>query len=202
MKKIVLLSLSLFVFTACTGTPDGKDISVISEKNREMNSLKKALDSYSKATMNSDISLLLGFVYPKVFTLISKEKMHHRLTNIYASKRAPHITDIEHQNISDIMPYDAGLYSVIDSKMTMKLKSPVLDNDKFEELLFDKLKSQMGTNAEITLNKYKHIFTIKKKSQIIGIKERTDGWKFVGYEQAKKYASKDIIPKSIINNLK
>ena len=202
MKKTVLLSLSLLVFTACTGILDSSKNSVITEKSTQRSSLENALNAYSQATINNDISVLLGFVYPKVFTLISKERMHKTLTNVYASNNAPNITDIDYKNISDIKQYDAGVYSIIDSKMTMELKSPVVDNDKFEALLFDKLKSQMGTDSEITLNKRKHIFTIKKKSQIIGIKEGSAGWKFVGYEQAKKYASKKVIPESIMRSLK
>ena len=199
--KIIILSLSLLAFSACTTiSPSGKG-SVMSEKAKEMSSLKNALNSYSKATINNDVSTLLSFVYPKVFTLISKERMRRILTKIYASKQAPNITDIEYLKISSIMPYDAGLYAIIDSKMTTELKSPVLNNDKFEQLLFDKLKSQMGADAQVIHDKSKHIFTIKKKSQIIGIKEGSDGWKFVGYEQAKKYESKKVIPESIMKNL-
>jgi len=202
MKKSILLSLSLLLYTGCTGVSNSENISAISEKSAEMQSLESALNAYSDATINNDVTELLSFVYPKVFTLISKTRMEQTLRRVYASKKAPNITNIEHKHISSIMPYDKGLYSVINSKMTMKLKSPVIDNDKFEELLFDKLKSQMGTDAEITLNKSKHIFTVKKNSQIIGIKEGSDGWKFVGYEQAKKYASRKIIPESIMRNLK
>jgi len=201
MKKTVLLSLSLLMFSACTGTMSNEKNSEISEKMREMSSLKNALNSYSEATINNDVPKLLSFVYPKVFTLISKEKMERILKNVYASKKAPNITNIEHEKISSILPYDAGIYSVIDSKMTIKLDSPVVDNDKFEALLFDKLKSQMAKTADITHNKSEHTFIIKKKSKIIGIKEGNQGWKFVGYEQAKKYASKKVIPESIMRNL-
>ncbi|MCK5853749.1 MAG: hypothetical protein KAG56_00920 [Sulfurovaceae bacterium] len=202
MKKVILFSLCMLAFSACTATPNSKKISVITEKTTEMSHLKNALNTYSNATINNDVTTLLSFVYPKVFTLISKERMKKTLTNVYASRKAPNITDIDHQKISSIMPYDAGLYSIIDSKMTMKLKSPVVDNEKLEVLLYDRLKSQMGTSAEITHDKRNHIFIIKKKSQIIGIKEGSEGWKFVGYEQAKKYASKKVIPQSIMKNLK
>ena len=202
MKKVILLSLSMLAFSSCTATPNSGEISAITEKTTEMSSLKNALNAYSDATINNDVTTLLSFVYPKVFTLISKERMQRTLTNVYASKKAPNITDIDHQKISPIKPYDAGLYSIIDSKMTMELKSPILDNNKLEVLLYDRLKSQMGTSAEIIHDKRNHIFTIKKKSQIIGIKEGSEGWKFVGYEQAKKYASKKVIPQSIMKNLK
>jgi hypothetical protein len=201
MKKTVLFFLSLLLFTSCTGVLRSESQSAVTEKDRQMSSLKKALDVYSDATINNNVSVLLSFVYPKVFTLISKERMHKILTNVYESKKAPHITDIIHKNISNIKVYDKGLYSIINSKMTMELKSPIVDNDKFEELLLDKLKSQMGENAEITLNNRKHIFTVKKQSQIIAIKEGKEGWKFVGYEQAKKYASKRVIPESIMRNI-
>ena len=201
MKRILLLSLFLLLFTACSATSMGGKNSAVSEKATEMSSLKNALDAYTYATMNHDVNRLLGFVYPKVFTLISKKKMHQVLTRMYANKKAPTIKDIAYERISSILPYDKGLYSIIDSKMTTELKSPVVDNDKFERLLFDKLKSQLGSDAEITYDKVKHIFTINKRSKIIGIKELDDGWKFVGYEQAKKYESKKVIPESIMRNL-
>lgn len=199
-KKIILLSLSLLVFSACTGTANSDNLVAITEKT-EMGHLKDALNSYSDATINNDINRLLSFVYPKVFTLISENEMRRRLTKVYASKKAPHITDIEHRKISSIKRYDAGLYSLIDSKMTMELESPIFNNNKLEAMLYEKLKSQMGSSAEIIHNKNKHIFTVKKSSQIIGIKEGRNGWKFVGYEQAKKYASKRVIPDSIMKKL-
>jgi hypothetical protein len=182
-------------------TPNSEDLKHETAKSVEIKSLNSALARYTKATIDNDIPTLLTFVYPKVFTLLPKEKMEAMLERMYASGKAPNITEIRHQKISPIKQYDKGIYSIITSKMAMELKSPTPDNEKFEEILLDKLKQQMGANVEVSLDKSKHLFVVKKESQIIGINENSEGWKFVGYQQAKKYAEKNIIPKSITDNL-
>ncbi len=203
MKKTLLLSLSLLLLSACTNsTPSSEGIKKEASNSIEIRELNSALESYSNATVDNDIPTLLTFVYPKVFTLLPKDKMQAMLEKMYASGKAPNITDIKHKNVSAIKKYDAGVYSVITSAMSMELKSPTPENAKFEEILLDKLKKQMGMDAEVTLDTSKHIFLVKRESRIIGINEEQKGWKFVGYDQAKKYATKNIIPKSITDNLK
>lgn len=202
MKKTILLSLSLLLLTACTNsTPSSETLTAETAKSVELKSLNSALERYTQATIDNDIPTLLTFVYPKVFTLLPKEKMEVMLERMYASGKAPNITEITHKQIAPIKKYDKGLYSVVTSTMSMELKSPTPDNAKFEEILLDKLKRQMGANAEVTLDKSKHLFIVKRESQIVAINENNEGWKFVGYEQAKKYAAKNIIPKSITDNL-
>ncbi len=203
MKKTLLLSLSLLLLSACmnSSTPSSEGIQKQVSSSKAVKELNDALASYSKATIDNDIPKLLTFVYPKVFTLLPKDRMKAMLEKMYASGKAPNITDIEHKEISAIQKYDAGIYSVITSFMSMELKSPTPENPKFEEILLEKLKKQMGENAQVTLDASRHIFLVKRESRIIGINEDNKGWKFVGYDQAKKYAEKNIIPKSITDNL-
>jgi len=90
---------------------------------------------------------------------------------------------------------------VITSDMTMELKSPTPNNPEFESMLLGRLQQQMGNEAQVSLNKQDHVFVVKRESKIIGINEQKSGWKFVGYDQAKKYATKNIIPQSIVSHL-
>jgi hypothetical protein len=83
----------------------------------------------------------------------------------------------------------------------MELNSPRQDPN-FEAFMLDMLKKKLSENSKITLDAEKHQFLISNESKIIGINEGTEGWKFVGYDQAKQYASKNILPEEITDTLK
>jgi hypothetical protein len=200
MKKTLLLVSALFLMSACTDSATPKNAIENSVKTTKMASLKTALDTYSVATKENDVDTLMSFVYPKVFTLVPKEKMTSMLKKMYASGKAPQIKEIKHINYGAIKKYDKGSFSVITSLMSMDLKSPKQDQ-KFEEYMLGMLKQQLSEKSTIKHNKEAHTFTISNESKVIGIKEGTDSWKFVGYSQAKKYASKDILPKAITDSL-
>ena len=198
MKKTILLLTTLLFATACTNsTPNIEGSRVVAEKKSEMLGLKSALTNYTNATINNDIDTLITFVYPKVFTLLSKEKMIKMLKKMYSSGKAPKITAIEHTNFSSLETYKGGSFSIVTSLMSMELNSPAVDNPKLEDMMCEMLKRQMGKDAEVSLDKSRHVFFVKKESKVIAIKEGIEGWKFIGYEQAKKYTAKDIIPKAI-----
>ncbi|MBD3794040.1 MAG: hypothetical protein IE889_07795 [Campylobacterales bacterium] len=198
MKRILLLLFPLLFLTACSMIMPISD----EPQESEADTLHSALTEYTNATINHEVDKLITFVYPKVFTLIDKDQMVYLLKKIEASGKAPKITQIAHKDISDIYTYEKGVYSIILSDMYMELKSPVINNPEYEMFLYVMLKKQMGGDAVIDFDKSRHLYRIKKDSKIIGINEENQGWKFVGYEQAKKYASWDIIPKEIALHLK
>jgi hypothetical protein len=81
----------------------------------------------------------------------------------------------------------------------MELKAP-REEPEFEEFMLKMLRKQLSKKSKVIHNKEKHTFLITNESKVIGIKENKD-WKFVGYKQAQKYASKEILPKEIIDSL-
>ncbi|GEM_PF-3154746 len=204
MRKTILLATLttslLLTTTACTNNlPTPKH--GCETPSKEQTELQDALSNYTHATLNNDVNTLVSFVYPKVFTLVPKEKMTSMLTEMYASGKAPNIKEIQHINLTPITKYDQGTFSIITSVMSMELNSPRQDPN-FEAFMLDMLKKKLGENSKITLDAEKHQFLISNESKIIGINEGTEGWKFVGYDQAKQYASKNILPKEITDTLK
>jgi len=204
MRKTILLATLttslLLTTTACTNNlPTPKH--GCKAPSKEQIELQDALSNYTHATLNNDVDTLVSFVYPKVFTLVPKEKMTSMLTEMYASGKAPNIKEIQHINLTPITKYDQGTFSIITSVMSMELNSPRQDPN-FEAFMLDMLKKKLGENSKITLDAEKHQFLISNESKIIGINEGTEGWKFVGYDQAKQYASKNILPKEITDTLK
>jgi hypothetical protein len=202
MTKTLLLATALLLTTACS-TKNGpqSSTSALAGDTEEMKTLKSALDLYTKATINNDVPTLMNFVYPKVFTVVPKEKMTEVLTKAYASGKVPVIKDVKHVKVDPIEKYDGGMFTFIDSTMTTELKSPRPDNAKFEAYMLEMLQKQLAPKGgTVTFDKDKHTYTVHHSDRTLAINEN-DGWKFAGVNQAKKYAQKGLLPQAIVSKL-
>jgi len=200
MKKRLLLVITLLFTTACTPDMAPNSIKKVSRDTQEMKGLKKALNTYTEATINSDVEKLINFVYPKVFTVVPKEKMTEVLTAAYATGRVPKVKNVKHLHIEPIEKYDKGIFSIITSSMTTELKSPRPDNADFEAYMLQMLQKKLANKGSVHFDKEHHIFSITDTEKTLALNEN-EGWKFAGINQAKKYAQKGILPQAIINKL-
>jgi hypothetical protein len=202
MTKTLLLATALLLTTACS-TKNGPEssTSALVGDTEEIKSLKSALDLYTKATINNDVPTLMSFVYPKVFTVVPKEKMTEVLTKAYASGKVPVVKNVKHLKSEPIEKYATGMFTFIDSKMSTELKSPRPDNAKFEAYMLEMLTKQLAAQGgTVTFDKDKHIYTVNHSDRTLAINEN-DGWKFAGVNQAKKYAQKGLLPQEIVSKL-
>ena len=204
MKKYLIV-IAVLLLTACSHEPKATNTNVVNinkeDNSPEMKSLKEALAKYTEATISHDAKTLVSFVYPKVFTIVPKEKMLKMLTKTFSSKDAPIIKDVKHTKIEPIKKYDKGIYSIITSSITTVIKSPRPNDGKFEIYMLQSLKRNLNTKATITLDKKKHIFSIRHSTKTIALNEK-GSWKFIGFKQAKKYISKGIFPSTLIDKIK
>ena len=184
MRKYLLL-IAIILFTACTSEPQPSFAGIDKNDSKEMKALKISLSEYTEATVSNDIETLVGFIYPKAFTVVPKEKIIKMLTKTFNSGNIPKVKDVKHTNIDAIKKYDAGLYSIITSSMTTVIKSPKPDSQKSEASLLTTFQKQIGSRGTVTLDKEKHLFNIQHSNKTIALNE--DGsWKFIGFKQAKK----------------
>jgi len=202
MTKTLLLVTALLLTTACsTKNAPNSSTSALAGDTKEMKSLKSALNVYTKATMDNDVSTLMGFVYPKVFTVVPKEKMTEVLTKAYASGKVPTVKNVKHLKVEPIQKYNTGIFTFVDSNMTTELKSPRPDNAKFEAYMLEMLTKQLAAqDGTVTFDKNSHIYTVNHSDKTLAINEN-DGWKFAGINQAKKYAQKGLLPQEIVAKL-
>jgi len=205
MKNLLLTLTILLAITACTPEPKVKIVPKVTtpyvtmEKNdtKEMKRLKTSLSHYTEATIKNDIHKLVSFIYPKAFTIIPKEKMISMFTKAFQSGNIPTVKDVKHLDISDIKAYDNGYnYSIITSSMTTTIKSPKPQDKEFEASMLNTLSSR-GT---VDFNENNHTFTVQHTNKTIALKE-DNGWKFVGFKQAKKYIDRGIFPIMLIDKL-
>jgi len=208
--KNTLLSITLLFLTACN-TPEPQEkskldsnhlpyVTIEKSDTKEMKELKTALSKYTQATIDNDIKTLIDFIYPKAFTIVSKEKMLKMLNTTFDSGKVPKVKDVKHTKIEEIKKYDAGLYSIITSSMTTIVKSPRPDDAKFETYMLETLQKRLSSRGTVTLDKEKHLFNILHTNKTIALNEN-GSWKFVGFKQAEKYISKGIFPLSLIDKL-
>jgi hypothetical protein len=208
MNKLSLC-IAVLLLTACSSDPKPQikpkhklsDVNVEKNDTKDMKELKDALSQYTKATINKDINTLISFIYPKAFTILSKEKMTKMLKKTFASGKVPTVKDVKHTKIDTIEKYDGGLYSIITSSMTTIIKSPRPNNKKFETYMLETLQKRLSSRGTVTLDKKKHLFNIQHINRTIALNE-TGKWKFIGFKQAEKYISKGIFPTMLIEKLK
>ena len=206
MKKILLL-IAILLLGACTSDPKpnsntttATDTHTEKRDSTEMKALKNALSEYTQATINKDVDKLLSFIYPKAFTIVSKEKMKIMLQKTFNSGKVPTVQNVKHLKIEPIKKYNEGVYSIITSSMDTVIKSPKPDDAKFESYMLKTLQGRLASRGTVTLDKEKHTFNIQHTNKTIALNE--DGnWKFIGFKQAEKYISKGIFPKDLIEKL-
>lgn len=200
MKKTLLLTIILLFATACTTGSSPSVTTASTSDTTEMKELKKALNAYTEATINSDVEKLIDFVYPKVFTVVPKEKMTEVLAAAYATGRVPKVKNVKHISIEPTKKYDSGIFSIITSSMTTELKSPRPNNADFEAYMLKMLQKDLADKGSVDFNKESHIYTINNTQKTLALNEN-EGWKFAGINQAKKYAEKGLLPQIIIDSL-
>jgi len=200
MKKTLLLLTALFFVTACTSTPSVTASNKVENDTKETVELKTALNEYTQATMDNDVTKLISFVYPKVFTVVAKEKMTEVLQAAYNSPNAPTVKNVKHLNIEPIEKYDEGKFAIITSSMTTLIKSPRPGDERFEAYMLSMLNKGLHNGDNVDFDKENHLFTVNHQSKTVAINENS-GWKFAGITQAKKYAEKGILPQAIVNKI-
>ena len=193
-----MLMMTLIFLIGCNTKTPQKTINTKASDGSSMRKLKNDLDAYTQATIDNDIPKLINFIYPKVFTVVSKDKMTQVLTTVYKSGNAPKVTNIKHLNIEPIKKYKEGMFSIITSSMSTTLQSPMPDNVKFEAYMLERIKKGLKNNGTVHFDKEKHTFLIKHVSKTLAINEN-DTWKFAGIKQAKKYAQKGLLAKEVVS---
>ncbi len=168
MKKLILLSVLL--------------ITSVSLFAQDKKSLEERANQMYAYTASEQYEKLLDLTYPKLFTIIPKEKMVEILQRMtkgegFTITIAPTPPNFK---FGDIKKIEDGYYSVIGHDLSMKMKfdEPVTDEEL--ELLLPTFKENLKTD-NVTFDKTDNSFSILKKSQAVAILDKsTNGkWTFV-----------------------
>lgn len=168
MKKLILLSL-LIITTANIFAQDKKSL----EQRAILNYSYTASEQYEK---------LLDLTYPKLFTIIPREKMVELLKRMtkgdgFTISIAPVAPNFA---FSEIKKIDDAYYSVLTYDLTMKMRFTEPVGDQELASLLPSFKTAMKTD-NITFDKKDNSFTIIKKSQSVAVYDKlgNNQWMFV-----------------------
>ncbi|MGQ3089015.1 hypothetical protein, partial [Flavobacterium sp.] len=156
MKKLILLSVLL--------------ISSITIFAQDKKSLEERANQMYGYTASEQYEKLLDFTYPKLFTIVPRDKMVEILQRMtkgegFTIAIAPTPPNFKFGEIKKI---DGGHYSVLthDLNMKMRFDEPVADDEL--EFLLASLKTNLKTD-NVTFDKKDNSFTIIKRSQAVAV---------------------------------
>ncbi|WP_294824542.1 hypothetical protein [uncultured Flavobacterium sp.] len=168
MKKLILLSVLL--------------MSSIATFAQDKKSLEDRANQMYGYTASEQYEKLLDYTYPKLFTIVPREKMVEilqRMTKgegftISIAPTPPNFT------FGEIKKIDGGHYSVVthDLNMKMRFDEPVADQEL--EMLLSSFKANLKTD-NVTFDRKDNSFNIIKKSQAVAVwdKDTQGKWMFV-----------------------
>lgn len=157
---IVFLSLLTFCATAQT----------LSEKDEKV--IRETMAAYLDFTKENDFSGMMDYIYPKLFTLASKEQMIEVFSSletmgIEMKFDKLHINQLEALHSDKEREYAFGNYDI---QIRMILKNEDLHNELTVALMKDELKKESGIESLI-YNDSTHTFSLEGRRYIMAIKD-------------------------------
>lgn len=168
MKKLILLSVLLI-----------SSLSLFAQDKKSLEERAKLMYDY---TASEQYQKLLDLTYPKLFSIVPKDKMVEILQRMtkgdgFTISIMPTPPNFK---FSEIRTINGAHYSVITHDMNMKMKftEPVADSEL--NMLLTSFKTNLKTD-NVAFDKKDNSFTIIKKSQAVAIwdKDTNGKWMFV-----------------------
>lgn len=149
---------------------------------QDMKALQTDALRYYKNTTAGKYEALLTDTYPKIFDVVTKEKMLYLLKSMLQGDG--YLMDVleaePNFKFNDIKSINGGFYTIVDHDLLIKMTfTEPLSGLEAKELMKN-LKTSMKTE-EVTFNPKFNSFTIKKRADVIAISNSVTGgkWKFL-----------------------
>lgn len=166
MKKIVLTALLL-----CCSLLSAQDKKSLEER------AKKSMEY----TINGNYPALMELTYPKLFTIVPKEKMLEMLPAALKGEgfSVKLLNQAPNYKFGEIKKIDGGHYSLInhDTYMAMTFDEPLAKEDA--DMMLESLKESIS--GTVTYDAAKNTFNIKKPSELIAVADKSTNnqWTFI-----------------------
>jgi len=164
-----------------------------------------AFMDYQKLITNQQFEESLDYIYPKLFTLMSKEQM---LKVLKATVNNP-LLEVEFGEFKLLkagapQKIENQYYSLIDYSVVIKMKVKT-KNEKQRETMNNRmllgLQKQFG-EENVSLNRVTGYFEVKSEKKAVAIsKDGKSKWTFLTVEPNQKLMMEKILPSSVVEEL-
>lgn len=210
MKNLTKLLISCLLITS---------FAVHAKESPNEAGLKTSLENYKLLQLDGNLKETLDYTYPAIFKVMPKESMLAALEQALNSGMSPKITILE-QKPESIQKFSKGVFAKVpySMEMSMNMFPSNIDKEKkekmeamtkdpkkleqFSEFMTKMLKSSLGDDAEVKLNKETLRYEIKKSGLYIAINENDTGWKFIDTTPNPMINLEQILPKEISESIK
>ena len=184
--KLSAFLIALLLLTACS----------VKESLQER--FKTDIDSFTGAYNNADWEKVTSMMYPKLFTVTSKEELINTLKSLDSSgmKTQIKVNSIDSVSPEEISGEEKFVLINYSTSLQIELMGGLLDK---KELLKAGFESQFGA-GKVKFDEAKNIFTIAAKQKMIAVtpKDKND-WKYIEHDTTQgDYITRMILPEEII----
>ena len=183
-------------------------IHVTTANSQEDTSLNARLNAVLEATRKSDYNKVLDHTYPKLYELITREKMLEVLQTAYDNEDFSITLDsVNAIKIYPIFAVEGERYTVAEYSMRMQMKFKELIDSTDEDAVNER--EEMATFMEekfgegnVRYDMNKDAIVIREISKLIAIKTKADNrWYFVNYDEDNPQILNFLFSKPVIEKI-
>ena len=196
MKLITLTLLTLWSVGLSAQSLTGQDKTDIQSR----------LDEYFEFTKANNYSQMMDYVYPKVFTLATKEQMVEVFNSLETMGIGLNVDEININKIEDLMDGGDKKYGVADYKIDIRLKllTPVMQSAEVIESLKSSFKVSYNA-SDMSYDEEAKTLSFKGHKYVLAIKDPdydADNWYFLEYDASNPMAAQMLLDGDVLAKFK
>ena len=143
-------------------------------------------------TVNAEYDKLLDITYPKIFTLIPKERMLQAFESMVDNEQATIkiLNEAPNFKYGEITKIEDGYYCIIGHDLAMEMTFKETIPEDQSEMIVNLMKERLDTD-KVTFNSEKNSITIRKKAQVIAIANKLSDnkWTYINNDKNSPYVN-------------
>ena len=181
-------------------------ISAQSLSSKDKKDIETRMDEYFVYTQENDYVNMMEYVYPKIFTLASKEQLVEVFSGMEAMGIRLNVKDIEINEIQALMTKDDKQYAVAnyDIDIRLDLLNELMQSDEAVESLKSSFKVSYDA-TDMSYDKEAGALSFHGKKWMLAIKDPEfdgDNWYFLEYDASNPMAAEMILDGDVLTMFK
>lgn len=169
-----------------------------------MTALQTRLNQYFLATEQKNWNGVLDLLYPKLFTMASREELYDAFAGMDREDMKMYFSDMGSGAFSEPFTYEGENFVVMDYHGTLAVQLDSTKRDSsFVDLLLGIYQSQYGEDKVSYSAKDSRInILLEKKMLAISATDSPDAWYFIEYDPGNQEVMAALVPKEVFAHFK